>query len=123
MRFPLRGSCEDSSQRTLNALHCWQWAVRGFQKISCAMCRPLSVRSDERTSLRIKLGKAGSDGLLRLPDWRITCFFVARTHRHRGVANVALAGALGAIVRLGGGLVENYPEDTLGRKVSGSFLS
>ena len=87
------------------------------------MCRPLSVRSDERTSLRIKLGKAGSDGLLRLPDWRITCFFVARTHRHRGVANVALAGALGAIVRLGGGLVENYPEDTLGRKVSGSFLS
>jgi GNAT superfamily N-acetyltransferase len=58
-----------------------------------------------------------------LPDWRITCFFVGRTHRHRGVAEAALAGALEEIARLGGGLVESYPEDTDGRKVSGSFLN
>jgi GNAT superfamily N-acetyltransferase len=56
------------------------------------------------------------------PDWRITCFFVGRTHRHRGVADAALAGALNEIARLGGGLVESYPEDAIGRKVSGSFL-
>jgi hypothetical protein len=57
-----------------------------------------------------------------LPDWRVTCFFVGRTHRHRGVADVALSGALAEISRLGGGVVESYPEDTRGRKVSGSFL-
>lgn len=57
-------------------------------------------------------------GLRELPDWRITCFFVGRTHRHRGVAGLAL----GEIARLGGGTVESYPEDTTGRKVSGSFL-
>jgi hypothetical protein len=56
------------------------------------------------------------------PDWRITCFFVGRTHRHREVAGVALAGALEEIARLGGGMVESYPEDPTGRKVSGSFL-
>ena len=55
-------------------------------------------------------------------DWRITCFFGGRTHRHRGVADAALAGALVEIARLGGGAVESYPEDTSGRKVSGSFL-
>ena len=61
-------------------------------------------------------------GLEQLPDWRITCFFVGRTHRRRGVADAALAGALNEIARLGGGLVESYPEDAGGRKVSGSFL-
>jgi hypothetical protein len=34
-----------------------------------------------------------------LPDWRITCFFTGRTHRHRGVADTALAGALEQIAR------------------------
>jgi len=59
---------------------------------------------------------------LGLPDWRITCFFVGKGYRKRGVANVALAGALDAIARLGGGLVEAYPEDVEGRKTSSSFL-
>jgi GNAT superfamily N-acetyltransferase len=71
---------------------------------------------------RIKHQKAYQEGLRELPDWRITCFFVGRTHRHRGVADAALAGALVEIARLGGGTVESYPEDTSGRKVSGSFL-
>lgn len=57
-----------------------------------------------------------------LPDWRITCFFSGRGYRGRGVAAVALQGALHEIARLGGGLVEGYPEDTGGRAVSGSFL-
>ncbi len=42
---------------------------------------------------RIKHQKAYRDGLHELPDWRITCFFVGRTHRHGGVASVALAGS------------------------------
>jgi GNAT superfamily N-acetyltransferase len=76
---------------------------------------------DELT--RIKNLKVYSEGLARLPDWRITCFFVGRTHRHRGVADAALDGALDQIAALGGGLVESYPEDTVGRKVSASFLN
>src|ERR1700759_2108049 len=58
-----------------------------------------------------------------LPDWRTTCFFTGRTHRRQGVADAGLDGALAEIARLGGGRVESYPEDTTGRKVSGSFLN
>jgi GNAT superfamily N-acetyltransferase len=72
---------------------------------------------------RIKHQKVYREGLNTLPDWRITCFFVGTTHRHRGVADTALAGALTEISRLGGGVVESYPEDITGRKVSGSFLN
>jgi hypothetical protein len=35
---------------------------------------------------------------------------------------VALQGALGLIARAGGGVVESYPHDTQGEKVSSSFL-
>ena len=71
---------------------------------------------------RIKHQKAYHEGLGELPDWRITCFFVGSTHRGRGVADAALAGAIEEIGRLGGGLVESYPEEVAGRKVSGPFL-
>jgi hypothetical protein len=57
-----------------------------------------------------------------LPDWRITCFFVGRAHRRRGVASAALEGAVGEIALLGGGVVESYPEDVVGRSVSGALL-
>jgi GNAT superfamily N-acetyltransferase len=70
----------------------------------------------------IKLKKAYEERLSALPDWRITCFFVDRDYRHKGVASVALNGALKEIARLGGGTVESYPEDVEGRSVSGSFL-
>ncbi|PSR32704.1 MAG: hypothetical protein C7B46_13170 [Sulfobacillus benefaciens] len=53
-----------------------------------------------------------------LPEWRITCFFVDRKFRGRGVASAALAGALDAIAQSGGGTVEAYPEDYNGREVS-----
>jgi GNAT superfamily N-acetyltransferase len=56
------------------------------------------------------------------PEWRITCFFVDRDHRHQGVAAAALAGAVAEIERLGGGTVESFPENVEGRKVSSSFL-
>lgn len=57
-----------------------------------------------------------------LPDFRITCFFVDRAYRGRGVAVAALDGALALISAAGGGLVEAYPQDTPGRKVSSTFL-
>ena len=71
---------------------------------------------------RIKHRRAYEAGLAKPPDWRITCFFVDRTHRRAGVAATALGGAPAEIARLGGGTVESYPEDTEGRKVSASFL-
>ena len=71
---------------------------------------------------RIKHGKAYAEGLVALPDWRITCFFADKAHRRQGVAAAALNGAVAEIARLGGGTVESYPEDTEGRSVSSSFL-
>jgi hypothetical protein len=56
------------------------------------------------------------------PDWRITCVFVDRRHRHRGIALTAVEGALELIAQAGGGAVETYPQDTPGKTVSASFL-
>jgi GNAT superfamily N-acetyltransferase len=71
---------------------------------------------------RIKSRRAYEQGVSDLPTWRITCFYVDKGHRGEGVAAAALPGALDQIALLGGGTVESYPEDTSGRKVSGSFL-
>ncbi len=71
---------------------------------------------------RIKHRKRYEGDLERLPDWRITCFFVDKEYRGKGVTSAALAGALEQISALGGGLVESYPEDAEGRKTAGAFL-
>ncbi len=71
---------------------------------------------------RIKHKRQYEQDLVSLPDWRITCFFVDRDYRGKGVTSAALAGALSEIARLGGGIVESYPEDVGGRTTSGSFL-
>jgi len=60
--------------------------------------------------------------LQSLPDYRITCFFIDRDHRRRGVSATALRGALDLIAAAGGGVVEGYPQDTQGKKISASFL-
>jgi GNAT superfamily N-acetyltransferase len=70
----------------------------------------------------IRSKKAYEEGLGRLPDWRITCFFIDRERRREGIANFALSEALAEITRLGGGTVEAYPEDYTGQKISSSFL-
>ncbi|MDQ2836794.1 MAG: hypothetical protein M3Y42_04350 [Actinomycetota bacterium] len=57
-----------------------------------------------------------------LPDYRITCFFVDREYRRRGVAAVALAGALELIAGAGGRVVESYPQENPGKTVTASFL-
>jgi GNAT superfamily N-acetyltransferase len=54
----------------------------------------------------------------KLPDYRITCIFVDKRYRRKGVSAVALRGALDLVARAGGGVVEGYPHDNNGRKVS-----
>jgi GNAT superfamily N-acetyltransferase len=53
-----------------------------------------------------------------LPDYRITCLFVDKKYRRQGLTAVALRGALELIAQAGGGVVEGYPHDTGGQKVS-----
>ena len=53
------------------------------------------------------------------PDYRITCIFVDKKYRRKGVTAVALRGAVDLIAAAGGGVVEGYPHDTTdGKKVS-----
>ena len=53
-----------------------------------------------------------------LPDYRITCTLVDKRYRRRGLSAVALQGALDLIGAAGGGVVEGYPHDTGGKKMS-----
>lgn len=55
--------------------------------------------------------------------WRITCFFVDRDYRRRGVTLQALRGALDLIAQAGGGEVVSFPNIVEpGKRVSSSFL-
>lgn len=71
---------------------------------------------------RIKNAKAYHAGAGAAPDWRIPCFFVDRGWRGKGVAQVALEGALALIAGLGGGVVESYPDEVGVKGTSSSFL-
>jgi GNAT superfamily N-acetyltransferase len=70
---------------------------------------------------RVKNLRAYAKGLTAAPDWRITCFFIDRRRRGRGVASAALDGALAQIARLGGGVVESYPSDMPDAKLASGF--
>ena len=70
----------------------------------------------------IRSKKSYEEGLRKLPDWRITCFFIDRERRGEGIATLALREALRYIARLGGGTVEGYPEDYTDERTSSSFL-
>lgn len=52
------------------------------------------------------------------PDYRITCIFVDKKHRRRGLSAVVLRGVLDLIAAAGGGVVEGYPHDTPGKRQS-----
>ncbi|MFC7622217.1 GNAT family N-acetyltransferase [Microlunatus sp. GCM10028923] len=59
-------------------------------------------------------------------DWRITCLTTRMDHRRRGVATAALAAAVGAIKKRGGGWVEATPasfphDDPMVRKLRRTF--
>lgn len=57
-----------------------------------------------------------------VPDYRVTCIFVDKRHRRRGLAERALRGALDLIAQEGGGIVEGYPHIPGEKKMSSSFL-
>lgn len=59
---------------------------------------------------RIKNRAAYEKGLTTVPDWRIACCYVGKGHRRKGVNETAIGGALELIAKLGGGVVEGYPE-------------
>lgn len=65
---------------------------------------------------KIKNLKAYEREIAERPDWRIGCIFTGKDHRRAGVARAAVAGALDAIKKAGGGLVEAYPEQVEERK-------
>lgn len=58
----------------------------------------------------------------QFPDYRLTCIFVHKSYRRKGIAKVAVEGALKLIGESGGGVVEAYPQDTHAQQVSSSFL-
>jgi GNAT superfamily N-acetyltransferase len=67
--------------------------------------------------------KDWEQGLVQVPDYRLTCLFVDRRYRRKGMAAVAVRGALALIGAAGGGLVESYPHDLPpGKRTSASFL-
>ncbi len=58
-----------------------------------------------------------------LPDYRLTCLFIDKEYRRRGISPQVLQGALDLIAQAGGGVVEGYPQDLSdGRRVGNSFL-
>jgi len=54
--------------------------------------------------------------------WRVTCFFIDKDHRKRGVAREALRAALEVMERRGAKTVEAYPLETTRERYSSSFL-
>jgi GNAT superfamily N-acetyltransferase len=58
------------------------------------------------------------------PDYRITCVFVDRRYRRKGLTEIAIRGALDLVAEAGGGTVEAYPHDLTHqtKKMSSSFL-
>jgi len=53
-----------------------------------------------------------------VPDYRVTCIFVDKRHRRSALSQVALEGALRLIREAGGGVVEGYPHDSGGERIS-----
>ena len=53
-----------------------------------------------------------------VPDYRVTCIFVDKGHRRSALSQVALEGALRLIREAGGGVVEGYPHDSGGERIS-----
>ncbi len=55
------------------------------------------------------------------PVWSVPCFFVARTHRGRGVTVALLEAACAWAKERGARIVEGYPIDTHGRTYAPAF--
>jgi GNAT superfamily N-acetyltransferase len=56
------------------------------------------------------------------PAWAITCFFVARPYRGRGLSAVLLDAAIRFARRHGARLIEGYPVDPRSRRLADAFV-
>jgi GNAT superfamily N-acetyltransferase len=56
-----------------------------------------------------------------LPVWSIVCFVVRPGHRRRGIAHALLEGAVAYAASRGAVMVERYPADTGGERISTAF--
>lgn len=56
-----------------------------------------------------------------LPVWSIVCFVVRPGHRRRGIAHALLEGAVAYAASRGAVMVEGYPADTGGERISTAF--
>lgn len=56
------------------------------------------------------------------PVWSVTCLFIARTHRRRGVSAALLEAAARHVARHGGEIVEGYPFDPRSDSVPAAFV-
>jgi GNAT superfamily N-acetyltransferase len=58
-----------------------------------------------------------------LPVWSLSCFFVRRGHRRRGVTSVLIASALRAAKEAGAVALEAYPVDTGAPKATSNIFT
>jgi hypothetical protein len=56
------------------------------------------------------------------PVWAVTCFFIGRGYRARGLTVPLLRAAMALAARHGGRLIEGYPTDPKGQRPPGIFL-
>ncbi|HEX6810174.1 MAG TPA: GNAT family N-acetyltransferase [Planctomycetota bacterium] len=70
----------------------------------------LAPRADYPALARSRLFKP----LDRQPVWVVSCLFVAKAHRRRGVSIALLRAAVAHVRKKGGRIVEGYPQDTKG---------
>jgi GNAT superfamily N-acetyltransferase len=56
------------------------------------------------------------------PVWSVPCFFVASTHRRRGLTVALLKAACAFAARHGARIVEGYPVDTHGKRQAAAFV-
>jgi GNAT superfamily N-acetyltransferase len=55
------------------------------------------------------------------PVWSVSCLFVSRTHRRRGVSLELLRAAVAFVRKNGGKIVEGYPQEPRSSKVPDAF--
>ena len=101
-------SAETNRDRKLERVRCGTaHAALVFDGDDCVgWCQFGAPQEVPRIKSRANYDKAN----VAAPDWRIACCFVGKGHRRSGVFTAALEGALDLIARLGGGVVEGYPE-------------
>lgn len=118
MGFHVEGLTTASTRegnREAKRAHTWRGSVHQvlvYDAGSCVgWCQYGSPAELPHIKNRATYDRAGAD----LPDWRIGCLFTSGRARGRGVARVAVTGAIDAIREAGGGIVEAYPEQTVDR--------